>query len=481
MKKQAFNPYLPSYEYIPDGEPYVFGERVYVYGSHDKFAGEVFCQNDYVCWSAPIDKLYDWKYEGVIYRKKQDPYNKDGSRSLWAPDVQLGLDGRYYLYYALDGHGIISVAICDTPVGEYQYYGSVKYSNGKVVGEEKGDIFQFDPAIFIDDDQRIFLYSGIGPENNEKIDKWVQGRRYEGAYCIELEKDMLTVKAEPKVIIPKVGFAEGTGYEGHEFFEASSMRKIGDTYYFIYSSFKSHELCYARSNRPDGDFKYGGTIISNGDIGLDATSVVEGVNYTGNNHGSIINIKGQWYVFYHRQTNRHTFSRQGCAEKITIDEKGNIPQVEMTSCGLNEGPLEGKGSYATYIACNLYSKEGAVFYSFDLKEEYENHPAFTQSGEDREQNGDQYISGMRDGSVAGFKYFKLEDTTKITIEVRGNAVGIVSVLSDREGKEIASIPVKAEEGYSLFSSELHAGEEISALFFKYHGSGVLDFKTFILE
>ena len=49
MKKQAFNPYLPSWEYIPDGEPYVFGDRVYVYGSHDYFNGYVFCMGDYVC------------------------------------------------------------------------------------------------------------------------------------------------------------------------------------------------------------------------------------------------------------------------------------------------------------------------------------------------------------------------------------------------------------------------------------------------
>ena len=54
---QAFNPYLPSWEYIPDGEPYVFGDRVYVYGSHDRFNGFLFCLNDYVCWSAPVNDL----------------------------------------------------------------------------------------------------------------------------------------------------------------------------------------------------------------------------------------------------------------------------------------------------------------------------------------------------------------------------------------------------------------------------------------
>lgn len=55
MKKQGFNPYLPSWEYIPDGEPHVFDGRVYVFGSHDRFGGHTYCPNDYVCWSAPVD------------------------------------------------------------------------------------------------------------------------------------------------------------------------------------------------------------------------------------------------------------------------------------------------------------------------------------------------------------------------------------------------------------------------------------------
>lgn len=47
------NPYLPSYEYVPDGEPHVFGDRLYIFGSHDRFDGKEYCENDYVCWSAP--------------------------------------------------------------------------------------------------------------------------------------------------------------------------------------------------------------------------------------------------------------------------------------------------------------------------------------------------------------------------------------------------------------------------------------------
>ena len=107
--KQVTNPYLPSWEYVPDGEPYVFGDRVYVYGSHDFFNGDLYCMGDYVCWSAPVDDLGQWRYEGVIYRKDQDPHNGDLQGNLYAPDVTIGPDGRYYLYYVLSNVNVLSL------------------------------------------------------------------------------------------------------------------------------------------------------------------------------------------------------------------------------------------------------------------------------------------------------------------------------------------------------------------------------------
>lgn len=487
MKQQVFNPFLPSYEYIPDGEPYVFDGRVYVYGSHDRFNGDVFCQNDYVCWSAPEDNLADWRYEGVIYKKEQDPHNQDGKRCLYAPDAQKGVDGRYYLYYALDNLGIMSVAVCNTPAGKYEYYGDVHYRNGKVAGG-RGDIYQFDPGIFIDDDKRIFLFSGFAPQSSPQTDERLGYRKYEGAYCMELEEDMLTIKAGPNRILPKAGLENdlsdyGDGYKGHEFFEASSMRKINGQYYFIYSSVQSHELCYAVSQRPDGDFKYGGTIISNGDVNLNGRTKKNSANYIGNNHGSLVKVKDQWYIFYHRQTNRHCYSRQACAEKVFIEQNGKIPQVEITSCGLNNGPLEGKGRYEAYIACNLYSKNGTGFYS-NQKEIYAGHPCFTQEGPDRECDASQYISNIQDGTTVGFKYFMLNDSVQIGIEVRGNARGIVSVL-DGEGKDaklLTEIAIEADENYTTFWGKKAIENKNSkmALFFKFTGDGYLDFKAFEL-
>ena len=88
----------------------------------------------------------------------------------------------------------------------------------------------------------------------------------------------------------------------HLFYEASSIRKINGYYYFIYSSENSNELCYAVSRYPDRDFIYGGTIISNGDVGYKGLKKEDRTNMTANDHGSLACINGQWYIFHHRHT-----------------------------------------------------------------------------------------------------------------------------------------------------------------------------------
>lgn len=479
MKKQAFNPYLPNYEYVPDGEPYVFGDRVYVYGSHDRFNGTQYCQNDYVCWSAPTDHLGEWQYEGVIYQKTQDP-DGNADRLLFAPDVQQGADGRYYLYYAFDFGGIISAAVCDEPAGKYEYYGNIHYKDGTVLGERKGDAFHFDPGVLVDNDGRVYLYSGFCPVDFPWGYLGIDPKPINGGMVIELETDMITIKEEPKSIFPDKNHGKGTDFEGHEFFEASSIRKIGDVYYFVYSSINGHELCYATSLSPVQGFRYGGTIISNGDIGLNGRKDKDALNYTGNNHGSIVEIKGKWYVFYHRQTNKHQFSRQVCAEEIKIEPDGSIRQVEMTSCGLNGGPLQGKGEYQAYIACNLLSKNGAVRYEFG-QEIDASHPYFTQDGEDREENPNQYIANMTDGAAAGFKYFEIKDASEVVIKTRGTAQGELYVGTALNDGSAAQISITPSQDWTIFSAPLTIENGIRALYFTYHGKGEMDFYSFELK
>ena len=94
--KQAVNPYLPSWEYVPDAEPHIVDGRVYIYGSHDLFNGLNFCLGDYVCWSAPVDDLGNWRYEGVIFKREQDPAAPKIrlTNGLAAPDMIQGPDGK---------------------------------------------------------------------------------------------------------------------------------------------------------------------------------------------------------------------------------------------------------------------------------------------------------------------------------------------------------------------------------------------------
>ncbi len=479
MKNQAYNPYLPSYEYIPDGEPHVFGDRVYVYGSHDKFNGISFCLNDYVCWSAPTDDLSDWRYEGVIMRRDGDPDGRGGMmNAMYAPDVCRGADGKYYLYYFKGYKGLISVAVCDTPAGEYRYIGKVKYPDGVALGK-KGEPLQFDPGVFVDDDGRIYLYTGFGPVNYPSVLLGGHKPTPHGAMGFELERDMVTVKRGP-VYIGVRGKQDGTGtpYEGHEFFEASSMRKFDGRYYFIYSSFEGHELCYAVSDDPLSGFVYGGTLVSIGDVGVDGRKRENSLNYLGNTHGSIAEINGRYYVFYHRQTNKHQFSRQACAEEIEFAD-GVFRQAEITSCGLNGGALAGRGTYEARIACHLYSRDGAYWYGV-LRMPKRKHPYFTQSGGDRECNPDQYIANFRDGATAAFKYFDIKGISRISVVVRGSGKGTMYVCTEKGGKPAAEIAVSAGKTPRSFTGEWRGGDGIKALYFTFRGKGRLDFINFTL-
>ncbi len=483
MKNQAFNPYLPSFEYIPDAEPHVFDGRVYIYGSHDKYNGISFCLNDYVTWSAPIDDLSDWRFEGYIWHRSDDPKTYHSFlNSLFAPDICKGKDGRYYLYYFIGYNSLISVAVSDRPNGPFKFLSHIKYKDGTNIGTKKEPL-QFDPGVFVDDDGKVYLYTGFGPKS---ASPFMIGKKptSEGSMCFELEDDMYTIKDGFTYIgVPAINGAKGTKYEGHEFFEASSMRKINGRYYFIYSSFLGHELCYAIGSSPKGPFEFGGTLVSIGDIGINGhTNPKNASNYTGNTHGSLIEINGKYYVFYHRQTNRHQFSRQACAEEVFIDETGHIKQVETTSCGLNGGPLSGKGTYEARIACVLKNPSGNRFYGIS-KGPKGSEPFFTQVGSDREDNPDQYVANIRKGVLVGYRYFNLKDTSSITLKLRGKANGCVNIYSDEEKKNlIGKIEIQCKtSAYSVFKGELKHNSNKSGLYLSFDINGHVDFKSFTLE
>lgn len=466
------NPYLPSWEYVPDGEPHVFDGRVYVYGSHDMFNGYVYCQKDYVCWSAPENDLTDWRYEGVIYRKTQDPFNEDGHMCLYAPDVTRGPDGRYYLYYVLDKVDVVSVAVCDSPAGQYEFLGYVRYADGTLLGMKPGDDPQFDPAVLTEGD-KTYLYTGFGFA-------WDKSRH--GPMVTVLESDMLTVSEAPRFILPSGSYVkgsafEGTDYEGHEFFEAASIRKVNGKYCFVYSSVRMHELCYALSDSPVEGFRYGGVIISNCDEGIDSYKPKDMHSYyPGNNHGGMVFAGGTWYIFYHRHTNATEFSRQGCFERISVLPDGRIPQVEKTSSsGLT--PLPGIGVYPAYLACVL------IYGKPDMENEpwRENrYPKITQDGKDGDRN-EGFIAGMNNGSVAGFKYFQFSGVHRISIWTRAYGEGVYEVRTELGGDVLCSIPVGFTDVWVKSGAEIRLPDGVSALYFTFNGKGNSSFRSFELE
>ncbi|MGN1348962.1 MAG: family 43 glycosylhydrolase [Acutalibacteraceae bacterium] len=480
MKKLIVNPFLSADVCIADGEPHVFGDRIYLFGSHDRPGGTTFCELDYEFWSAPLDDLSDWSCKGISYSAKQDPLYGENAKYLYAPDVVKGNDGRYYLYYALAGdkgrHGYdgpISVAVCDTPDGRYEYIGSLKNPDGTVFNS----YVLFDPAV-INDDGVIRLYFGASYLFDEfrhapfkQIFDIVQSRVFNksineikkgitGAFSAVIDNDMVTVISEPERILPVK--TRGTDFEGHAFFEGSSIRKFGEIYYFIYSSRRNHELCYATSRYPDRGFSYGGTIISNGDIGFQGRQPKDRLNLTGNNHGSIEKINGEYFVFYHRMTNKSTYSRQACAEKVEIKNDGSISQVRMSSSGFGSGALPAEGEYPAYIACRLTKGIMPHLGNGSTKMKL---PYISQS------DGG-VIKDLTDGCVIGFNSLDVSKPCQIYVRLEGDFCGEI-VLSDFETDEFVSrIIVKNTAFCEKYYSELICSRSHSLyLNFEFRGKG----------
>lgn len=428
------NPLLPLDKCIADPEVHVFGDRVYIFGSHDKVGGESFCLLDYEFFSSPINGEMKFTSRGINYSAKDDPGYSEESKYLYAPDVVRGNDGRYYLYYALSGwkgkggySHPISVAVSYEPDGKYEFLGYVRNKDGSVYDE----YVCFDPSV-INDEGRIRIYFGSGPFRNMRCEGWkkhilslvysrVFGKPYSsfltptgplGANVGELEDDMLTLSSKPKRILSE-------NYGMHSFFEGSSIRKVRDKYFFVYSSSLNHELCYAISDYPDRDFKFMGTIVSNGDVGYEGRKEMDRVNATGTVHGCIERIGDDWYVFYHRLTGGSDYSRQVCSERIEIDEDYHISQVPLTSVGMDSKCL-GKGKYSAAISCGL--KRGHMPHIANRI--VKGIPCIKGLGDTM------YLSSMKKGTVATYKFFDLSDAHSFILKGRGK--GTVCLIVNRK-------------------------------------------------
>lgn len=459
------NPLLDFDTYIPDVEAHVFGDNLYLYGSHDKKGGNRFCMLGYEVFYSSIKDLKTFKSDGISFSKNEDivhRLNKDIEVDYYAPDCVKGNDGNYYLFYSAMGpntkpFGPISVAKSSSPTGPFKYYGDIKYKSGEKVIK----FLNNDPAV-LNDNGRIYLYYGWGlgrdfrnkllkPLYNFVLSKLTQRpyREVRDTYpsimsCafVELDpNDMLTALDEPKSVLDsKTTAKKGTELYDHPFYEAPSIRKFGDYYYLIYSSGVNGELCYAKSKFPDRDFEYGGVLISNADIGYKGNKIAKDIY--GTNHGSIEKVGDGYVIFYHRLTNQSDFQRHCCAERIYMDEKCDFKQVEMTSNGLSD--YLGKGVVSAARASSIYNENtGAKLGNLSKKR---NAPYLTFD------ENNHYITNITGKSCISFKYFCLHDLKQISLKYRGK--GNCDIMLRMNGKNICSSNASSLGDWSILSFEL---------------------------
>ena len=494
------NPYMPLWEHIPDGEPYVFEDpdnpghqRVYVYGSHDNLK-TMYCGRDQVVWSASVDSLNNWRYDGIILivdkNAKGEPFDSAQTADvLYAPDVTLMTDSTgkktYYLFpNDQTGYRNGLIAKSDRPDGPFEVCNWNADDPVKVDG-----IYGFDPAVFVDDDGRVYGYWGFGHSMAAEIDP----------------ATMCTVKPGTKVVDGMIpGFQEQPG-NVFRFFEASSIRKIKDKYVFIYSRFtaegefglstSNYTLAYAYSDNPLGPWTYGGTIIDGRgrEINEQGDTIASGV-VAGNTHGSICEINGQWYVFYHRQSGLNEYARQamvapievkveeGAGGKVTISE-GEYNSEGFALNGLN--PLE---RHSAGIACWLTGPKVAIhewpnntFFGSYVEAGYGTETNFDEPY-DLKNNTNRVVNNT-DGSIVGYKYFNFDETNGkdgLKLDIRLTPEGIdgrIDIMADRpwesqKGVLLGSIDITSQMAQvptelSVALPELYKLSGKHAIYFKF--------------
>jgi len=290
----ARNP-IVSQIFTADPSAKVFEGRVYVYASHDPDDQAAYDMRDYHVFSSK--DLVNWQDHGVAL----DEANISWTDRLYAPDCAYGAaTGKYYLYFPNSGSAI-GVAVSDSPAGPFVDALGRPLIDGSVPGVADVE-WLFDPTAFVDDDGQAYLYFGGGPDGTGA-----------NARVIRLNPDMVSLMDAAATVIP-----------APDFFEASFLHKRDGKYYFSYSTgFANHapSIDYMVSDNPMTGFSYAGTVLPN-----------PAGNNDNNNHSSIVEYGGSWYIFYHNRVlaNRDgftSFQRSITLDHLSFDAQGSIVMV----------------------------------------------------------------------------------------------------------------------------------------------------------
>ena len=453
----AQNPYLPLWEHLPDGEPRVFEDpdapgkfRAYIIGSHDTHYSE-YCGIDVRMWSAPVEDLTQWRDEGPIFS-----YFVDGRwDTMFAPDLVEVKDkatGKktYWLYpHSRGWRRVAMVCKGDRPNGPFTPVNLT--ADGRACVE--GSLIDFDPSVFVENitDKkdpdfergfRAYVFYGFQHSTACQLD---QNTMYSKRPGTELIDPFIPASSHDGRLLDKEGSTYPALYQGQNpldfnFFEASSIRQVGNKYVMVFSGYSGKEyglgntnsaLRYAYGDTPLGPWRSGGVLVdSRGVVPSEDGTHLTTTNAAHNTHGSLQEINGQWYVFYHRPPRGFANARQPMVApvKITWDKKkvadgGKVRIVaydpftkgnEWTAKASNG--QEYMGAEVTSEGFQIFGLPPYAYYSAGICC-WMSGPGSNEWLQDNHDvwNDHMDLAGIKNGGIIGFKYFGfggLEKTTK---------------------------------------------------------------------
>ena len=443
----AQNPYLPLWEHVPDGEPRVFEDpdqpgkyRAYIIGSHD-VNYSAYCGPDIRMWSAPVEDLSQWRDEGPIFS-----WFVNGQwDTMYAPDLVVTTDRKtgkktYWLYPHSRGNGRIAM-VCkgDRPNGPFTPVNLTPDGTRCV----QGSLIDFDPSVFIenitdkkdkdyDKGFRAYVFYGFQHSTACELD---QNTMYSKRPGTDLIDPFIPAVSADGRLLDRAGSEYKALYKGQDpkdfnFFEASSIRQVGNKYVMVFSGYSGKEyglgntnsaLRYAYGDSPLGPWRSGGVLVDSRGVVLneDGSKLIT-TNAGHNTHGSLQEINGQWYVFYHRPPRGFGNARQAMVApvKITWDKKpvakggkvvitgydpytkdnvwtakatdGNeYTGAEVTSEGFQIFGLAPYNYYSAGYAAFMYGPNSNNWMQ-------DNHDVWNNSMD---------LAGIQNGGIVGFKYF----------------------------------------------------------------------------
>ncbi len=444
---KAQNPYLPLWEHLPDGEPRVFEDpdnpgklRAYIIGSHD-VTYTAYCGPDIRMWSAPVEDLSQWRDEGPIFT-----WFVNGQwDTMFAPDLVETIDkatGKktYWLYpHSRGWRRVPMVCKSDRPNGPFVPVNLTEDGTQCL----PGSLIDFDPSVFIESvtnkkDKdfakgfRAYVFYGFQHSTACELDQNTMYSKRDGT---ELIDPFIPASSHDGRLLDKPGSEYKALYKGQNpldfnFFEASSIRQVGNKYVMVFSGYSGKEyglgntnsaLRYAFGDSPLGPWRSGGVLVDSRGVVLneDGSKLIT-TNAAHNTHGSLQEINGQWYVFYHRPPRGFGNARQAMVApvKITWDKKpvakGGVVKItaydpytennvwtakasngneytgaEVTSEGFQIFGLPPYNYYSAGLACFMYGPNSNNWMQ-------DNHDVWNNSMD---------LAGIQNGGIIGFKYF----------------------------------------------------------------------------